>query len=121
MFSVRIKNHIYDFKVNQISKITVKTKFDDTNIVISANETEDAFLPCEPNGNPAPTITWFFEDDPILMEDFEEHNMELAEDGLYIRNVTLFHQGTYKCRAHQQSKLLTDTTEKTFTFRINCE
>jgi Immunoglobulin I-set domain len=84
------------------------------------NETDEVFLECDPNGSPKPTISWYFED-TRLNKDFTYFKFTIVEDGIYISNITEKNHGTYKCQAHQSSKVLTHTVTRTFNVVVNCE
>lgn len=85
------------------------------------NEDSTEFLPCDPIGNPTPTISWFFDGDTRLDKTFDFFNFSIVEDGLLLQNITRDHRGEYKCRAHQMNKIVSHTAEKKFNVHVNCE
>lgn len=87
---------------------------------MTINETEEAFLPCDPNGNPKPNVVqWEFEESTIEKDSMSD--IEIIEDGLLLKNVIVDMEGTYKCKVHQVTNTVSNTAEKTFNVIVNCE
>lgn len=84
----------------QVSKefgvvVQVVPKIANAVMTIEPNEGEEIILNCDADGNPPPTATWDFNQQPLGSEvQFVNNNHTVA-----IKNVTKDHSGVYKCHA----------------------
>lgn len=119
----------------------VPISFVDTPNVQRVKEYEGAVIKCMATGIPEPTISWYYNGQPIDSEFVcEGHQIALikniqffffffllavntdniikAADGLVIKNVTKAYSGEYTCKAYQISAALNNVKEQTIRFNI---
>ncbi|XP_065095667.1 neural cell adhesion molecule 1-like [Ochlerotatus camptorhynchus] len=89
--------------------------FRDTNIVQSAAEDKDATIRCEVRGHPEPSVSWYFNGQPLFVP---SGKYTMLADGLLIKKVSKNDTGEYTCKAFQVSSSGSSFKEKTIRLNI---
>ncbi|XP_049549195.1 limbic system-associated membrane protein isoform X2 [Anopheles darlingi] len=90
--------------------------FRDTSNVQTAVEDKDATIRCEVKGHPEPSVSWYFNGQPLYFA----HNGRYSKlaDGMSIKKVTQNDTGEYTCKAFQISTTGSSFEEKTIRLNI---
>uniref|UniRef100_A0A182QG23 Neural cell adhesion molecule 1 n=1 Tax=Anopheles farauti TaxID=69004 RepID=A0A182QG23_9DIPT len=90
--------------------------FRDTSTVQTAVEDKDATIRCEVKGHPEPSVSWYFNGQPL----FFTHNGRYSKlaDGMSIKKVVQNDSGEYTCKAFQISATGSSFEEKTIRLNI---
>lgn len=90
--------------------------FRDTNTVQTAVEDKDATIRCEVKGHPEPSVSWYFNGQPL----FFTNNLRYSKlaDGMSIKKVVQNDSGEYTCKAFQISATGSSFKEKTIRLNI---
>uniref|UniRef100_A0A1S4H1B3 Neural cell adhesion molecule 1 n=1 Tax=Anopheles gambiae TaxID=7165 RepID=A0A1S4H1B3_ANOGA len=90
--------------------------FRDTNTVQTAVEDKDATIRCEVKGHPEPSVSWYFNGQPLFFSNNGRYS-KLA-DGMSIKKVVQNDSGEYTCKAFQISATGSSFEEKTIRLNI---
>lgn len=89
--------------------------FRDTNVIQTAVEDRDATIRCEVRGHPEPSVSWYFNGQPLFPPNAK---YTLLADGLLIKRVSKNDSGEYTCKAFQVSTAGSSFQEKTIRLNI---
>lgn len=89
--------------------------FRDTNTVQTAAEDKDATIRCEVRGHPEPSVSWYFNGQPLFPPNGK---YTMLADGLLIKRVSKNDSGEYTCKAFQVSSSGSSFEEKTIRLNI---
>ncbi|XP_035908761.1 neural cell adhesion molecule 2-like isoform X2 [Anopheles stephensi] len=90
--------------------------FRDTSTVQTAVEDKDATIRCEVKGHPEPSVSWYFNGQPLFFSNNGRYS-KLA-DGMSIKKVVQNDSGEYTCKAFQISATGSSFEEKTIRLNI---
>uniref|UniRef100_A0A182J736 Neural cell adhesion molecule 1 n=2 Tax=Anopheles atroparvus TaxID=41427 RepID=A0A182J736_ANOAO len=90
--------------------------FRDTSTVQTAVEDKDATIRCEVKGHPEPSVSWYFNGQPLFFTNNGRYT-KLA-DGMSIKKVVQSDSGEYTCKAFQISATGSSFEEKTIRLNI---
>uniref|UniRef100_A0A182NEE1 Neural cell adhesion molecule 1 n=1 Tax=Anopheles dirus TaxID=7168 RepID=A0A182NEE1_9DIPT len=90
--------------------------FRDTSTVQTAVEDKDATIRCEVKGHPEPSVSWYFNGQPLFFP-LNGRYSKLA-DGMSIKKVVQNDSGEYTCKAFQISATGSSFEEKTIRLNI---
>ncbi|XP_055540722.1 neuroglian-like [Wyeomyia smithii] len=89
--------------------------FRDTRTVQTAVEDKDATIRCEVRGHPEPTVSWYFNGQPLFPPNGK---YTMLADGLLIKRVSKTDSGEYTCKAFQVSAAGSSFQEKTIRLNV---
>ncbi|XP_055641302.1 neural cell adhesion molecule 2-like [Toxorhynchites rutilus septentrionalis] len=89
--------------------------FRDTRTMQTAMEDKDATIRCEVRGHPEPTVSWYFNGQPLSPP---TSKYTMLADGLLIKKVLKKDGGEYTCKAFQVSTAGSSFEEKTIRLNI---
>ncbi|XP_058453999.1 neural cell adhesion molecule 2-like [Malaya genurostris] len=89
--------------------------FRDTRTVQTAVEDKDATIRCEVRGHPEPSVSWYFNGQPLFPPNGK---YTMLADGLLIKRVSKNDSGEYTCKAFQVSAAGSSFQEKTIRLNI---
>ncbi|XP_062704961.1 neural cell adhesion molecule 2 [Aedes albopictus] len=89
--------------------------FRDTSTVQTATEDKDATIRCEVRGHPEPSVSWYFNGQPLFPPNTK---YTALADGLLVKKVSKNDSGEYTCKAFQVSSSGSSFEEKTIRLNI---